>query len=86
MIKHDAIYDCYPQVGYIRDNDAFDRDGNPVLYDEAVVLAYMESKSYIEKRKRAYPSFGEQFDILYHGGYDAWKATIQQIKDEIPKP
>jgi len=86
MIKHDAIYDCYPQVGYIRDNDAFDREGNPVLYDEAVVLAYMESKSYIEKRKRAYPSFGEQFDILYHGGYDAWKATIQQIKDEIPKP
>ena len=86
MIKHDAIYDCYPQVGYIRDNDAFDRDGNPVLYDEAVVLAYMESKSYIEKRKRAYPSFGEQFDILYHGGYDVWKAMIQQIKDEIPKP
>jgi hypothetical protein len=86
MIKHDAIYDCYPQVGYIRDNDAFDREGNPVLYDEAVVLAYMESKSYIEKRKRAYPSFGEQFDILYHGGYDAWKAMIQQIKDEIPKP
>lgn len=86
MIKHDAIYDCYPQVGYIRDNDAFDRDGNLVLYDEAVVLAYMESKSYIEKRKRAYPSFGEQFDVLYHGGYDAWKAMIQQIKDEIPKP
>jgi len=86
MIKHDAIYDCYPQVGYIRDNDAFDRDGNPVLYDEAVVLAYMESKSYIEKRKRAYPSFGEQFDILYHGGYDAWRAMIKQIKDEIPKP
>ena len=34
----------------------------------------------------AYPSFAEQFDTLYHGGYDAWKATIKQVKDEIPKP
>ena len=34
----------------------------------------------------AYPSFAEQFDTLYHGGYDAWKAMIQQVKDEIPKP
>lgn len=86
MMKHDAIYDCYPQVAYIKGDDAFDKDNNPVLYDEDVVLSYMGSKSYIEERKKAYPSFGEQFDILYHGGYDAWKATIQQIKDEIPKP
>lgn len=86
MNKHDAIYDCYPQVGYIRDNDAFDRDGNPVLYDEALVLAYMEKHSYIEKRKREYPSFGDQFDTIFHEGIDAWKTKIQDIKNKYPKP
>ena len=30
----------------------------------------------------AYPSFADQFDTLY----DAWKATMQQIKDPNPKP
>jgi hypothetical protein len=64
MIKHDAIYDCYPQVGHILDDNAFDRDGNPVLYDEAIVLAYMESKSYIEKRKREYPSVTDYLDAI----------------------
>ena len=29
MIKHDAIYDCYPQVAYIKGDDAFDKDNNP---------------------------------------------------------
>lgn len=24
-------------------------------------------------------------DTLYHGGYDAWKASIQAIKDQFPK-
>jgi hypothetical protein len=27
-----------------------------------------------------------QFDLLYHGGLDAWKAAIQAVKDKYPKP
>lgn len=40
------------------------------------------------KRLRAleYPSFAEQFDLLYHGGYDAWKQEIEKIKIKYPKP
>ncbi len=40
------------------------------------------------KRQRAaeYPSFAEQFDTLYHGGYDAWKATVDAVKTKYPKP
>lgn len=33
----------------------------------------------------AYPSYGEQFDYIYHNGIDAWKAMIQNIKNRFPK-
>lgn len=45
-----------------------------------------EYNEYQRQRAQEYPSFAEQFDILYHGGYDAWKAEIDKIKDKYPKP
>ena len=44
------------------------------------------ANAYKEKRASAYPSFADQFDLLYHGGYDAWKAAIDAVKQEYPKP
>lgn len=44
------------------------------------------AKQYQRDRQKAYPSFADQFDLLYHGGYDAWKAVIQEVKDQYPKP
>jgi hypothetical protein len=44
------------------------------------------SKQYQRDRAAAYPSYADQFDLLYHGGYDAWKAAIDAIKQEHPKP
>lgn len=41
--------------------------------------------TYKELRAAAYPSFADQFDLLYHGGMDAWKAAIQAVKDKYPK-
>ena len=41
---------------------------------------------YQRQRAKAYPSFADQFDKLYHGGYDAWKAEITAIKEQYPKP
>ena len=40
------------------------------------------------KRLRAleYPSIAEQFDTLYHEGYDGWKASVDAIKLKYPKP
>ena len=64
----------------------YDKDDNIVEIDEGVVQAYIDANGYKDRRRAAYPSFADQFDTLYHGGYDAWKAMIQQIKDEIPKP
>jgi hypothetical protein len=42
--------------------------------------------TYADLRRQEYPSFADQFDLLYHGGYDAWKETIDTIKAKYPKP
>lgn len=43
-------------------------------------------KSYIENRMEAYPSYGEQFDYIYHNGFEAWMQMITDIKNQFPKP
>lgn len=53
-------------------------------FDSAVLQA--KGMMYKDERRSAYPSIGEQLDVLFHEGYDGWKATIQAIKDEYPKP
>ena len=88
MNIHQAIYALYPQTVRIEEHDsvmAFDADGNPVTYDETAVQAYMNAHAYKYQRANAYPSIADQLDLMYHGGYDAWKAAIQSIKEEFPK-
>jgi hypothetical protein len=41
--------------------------------------------TYSDSRRSEYPSFADQFDLLYHGGYDAWKAAIDDVKTKYPK-
>lgn len=54
----------------------------------AVEAAAAETARTEYQRQRAaeYPSFADQFDLLYHGGYDAWKAAIEAVKNKYPKP
>ena len=85
MNKHDAIRAVNSSVVTIRGDEAFDADGNPITYDETAVQAYIDANAYKEQRAQAYPSFANQFDLLYHGGYDAWKAAIDAVKQEYPK-
>jgi hypothetical protein len=54
--------------------------------EEAAHVARIAATAYQEQRASEYPSFANQFDLLYHGGYDAWKAAIQAVKDKYPKP
>lgn len=42
--------------------------------------------NYQDDRRIAYPSFADQFDLLYHGGYEAWKTSIDVVKNKYPKP
>lgn len=85
-MKHTDIILSHPNIVRIIGEVCYDIDGNVVEYDESVVQAYINANEYKELRRSAYPSFAQQFDTLYHGGYDAWKDTIKQIKDNIPKP
>jgi rhodanese-related sulfurtransferase len=85
MNKYEAIYATHSSVVSIRGDVAYDANENIVVYDEATVQAYIDANAYKEQRARAYPSFADQFDLLYHGGYDAWKAAIDAVKTQYPK-
>jgi fructose-1,6-bisphosphatase len=85
MTKHEAILALHTNVAVIRGDDAFDADGNPVIYDETAVQAYIDAHAYIAKRQQAYPSIADQLDLIYHQGLDAWKSAIQAVKEEFPK-
>jgi hypothetical protein len=80
------IFKLYPQVVVIRGKDAFDAEGNQVAIDQSLVDAEVARTEYQRQRATAYPSIADQLDTLYHGGYDAWKATITAVKEEFPKP
>jgi len=47
--------------------------------------AHVAPTAYQGKRAAEYPSFEDQFDLIYHSGIDAWKAKIKETKDKFPK-
>jgi len=86
-MNHKAIYALYSQVVTVDDGaGAFDAQGNKVEIDLELVNAWVDPEAYKEQRAVAYPSIQDQLDTLYHGGYEAWKATITAVKEEFPKP
>jgi hypothetical protein len=54
--------------------------------EEARLKAEFDALQYQRDRAKAYPSIVDQLDVLYHGGYDAWRAAVQEVKDQFPKP
>lgn len=85
MSKIEAAVKLYPQIVTIRGDVAYDADENIVEYDPALVDAEIAKTEYQRQRAAEYPSFADQFDLLYHGGYDAWKAAIDAVKTKYPK-
>ena len=52
MIKAKAIFSLYSNVvKVIDDTTAYDAQGNPVIYNEATVQAYIDAHAYIAKRQ-----------------------------------
>ena len=85
-MNHKAIYKLYPQVVSIDDTaGAFDVNGNKVEIDLTLVNAWIDPEAYKLQRQQEYPSIVDQLDTLYHGGYDAWKASIDAVKNKFPK-
>jgi hypothetical protein len=85
MNRTNFIFKLYPQVVTIRGDVAYDAQDNVVEYDTALVDAEVAKTEYQRQRAAEYPSFADQFDLLYHGGYDAWKAAIDAVKTKYPK-
>ena len=87
--KHQAITKLYPQVTIIRDNTAYDKDENEVVYDEALVQAEIDANEYKEQRQAEYPSFIEYLDGIVKGDQaqiDKYIADCQAVKAKYPKP
>ena len=68
------------------------RDERPQPTEEEIqakiqeLQAQYDANEYQRQRATAYPTWQDQLDKIYHEGIDAWKAEIQAIKDQYPKP
>jgi hypothetical protein len=91
----DAICSLVPgaQISILNGTDVIWHDPSTAPVTDAQIdtelarlQAEYDAKQYQRNRSVEYPSFADQFDTLYHGGYDAWKATIDAIKLKYPKP
>ena len=88
MNKHDAIRAINSSVTVIRGDDAFDVNGNPVAYDEAVVQAYIDANAYIAKRIAEYPPITDYLDGVVKGDQtqiDKYIADCLAVKAKYPK-
>ena len=91
-MKHKIIYELYPQVKEIRGDLAYDASGNIVSYDEEQIQQVIESRQYISQRAKAYPSLGDQLDMLWHAIDNGtlnktsdFYTTLKAVKDANPK-
>jgi len=86
--KHEAILATYSQVTVIRGDEGFDVGGNPVVYDEAVVQAYIDAHAYIAKRQAEYPPITDYLDGVVKGDQtqiDKYIADCLAVKAKYPK-
>jgi NAD-dependent DNA ligase len=89
MEKFKAIRKLYPNIVTMRDDVAYDADGNEVSYDNTAVEAEIAKNAYKEQRAMAYKSLAEQLDMQYWdrvNGTDTWKQHIDAVKTAHPKP
>ena len=93
----DALIVLAPQARWAMTNDEYESvdwmDEAIPMPSKAEVLAKVaelqadyDNMRYTRDRLYAYPSMEEQMDVLFHQGYDGWKAMIQAVKDKYPKP
>ena len=100
-----AIRNVHPNVVSLYDErEAKDKDGNIVTLDQAAVDAEVarlqaewDAQAYTRTRETAYPSIGDQLDMLWHaidvGDWTAVKVkttefytALKTVKDANPKP
>ena len=66
--------------------DHIEKPSQAFLAEKSVEFYYeQEVNEYKGQRGGLYPRLEDQLDQIYHEGIDAWKTTIQEIKDKYPK-
>ena len=88
MINHQAIINLYPQTAVIRDDIAYDADGNEVAYDKSAVQAYVDAHAYIAKRAAEFPPITDYIDGVVKGDQaqiDKYIADCLAVKAKYPK-
>ncbi len=95
-MNHQAIYNLYPNVVSIDDTaGVMDKNGNqvPVVQSDyeaevARLQAEYDAQAYARARAKAYPSWQEQMDMMYHDqteGSRTWLDAIESVKETYPK-
>ena len=95
-MNHQAIYNLYPNVVSIDDTaGVMDKNGNqvPVVQSDyeaevARLQAEYDAQAYARARAKAYPSWQEQMDMMYHDqteGSRTWLDAIEAVKEAHPK-
>jgi hypothetical protein len=95
-MRYKAIYNTHPTVNAVYDEvDAYDKDGNRVELDEALIAAEVarlqaeyDAKQYQRDRAAAYPSIQEQLDMQYWdsiNGTTTWQDAISAVKSQYTK-
>jgi tRNA A37 N6-isopentenylltransferase MiaA len=94
-MKHQAIYNLYPNVVTITGDTSFNAEGNPVTIDESLVQAEVtrlqaeyEAKEYQRKRALEYPDFKDYLDGIVKGDQAQVQAYIDAcnaVKNKYPK-
>lgn len=88
-MNHNAIYALYPNVVCVDDGQgAFDKDGNQVQIDEALVNAWQDPNAYKYQRSAEYPPITDYLDGVVKGDQaqiDKYIADCQAVKAKYPK-
>jgi hypothetical protein len=88
-MNHNSIYALYPNVTTIDDGTgAFDKDGNKVEIDLALVNTWIDPNAYKAKRAAEYPPMSDYLDAIVKGDTaqrDAYIAACLAVKSKYPK-
>ena len=88
-MNHKAIYALYPQVVTVDDGTgAFDKDGNKIEIDLALVNAWQDPDAYKYQRVAEYPPITDYIDGVVKGDQaqiDKYIADCLAVKARHPK-
>ena len=87
-LQREALFSLYPNISVLRDDVAYDADGNEVAYDKAAVQAYVDAHAYIAKRAAEYPPITDYIDGVVKNDQaqiDKYIADCLAVKAKYPK-